>query len=77
MLLNRQDEALETYRKGLERRRRSLSTDEGNLEWQRDLSVAHTRIGSVLLRQGKRDEALAEYRAGLSIDREARRCRSR
>jgi tetratricopeptide (TPR) repeat protein len=68
MLLNRQDEALETYRKGLEMAEKVASTDEGNLEWQRDLSVAHTRIGSVLLRQGKRDEALAEYRAGLSID---------
>jgi tetratricopeptide (TPR) repeat protein len=68
MLLNRQDEALLTYRKGLKIAEKVADADQGNLQWQRDLSVAHTRIGNVLLRQGKRDEALAEYRAGLSID---------
>ena len=56
------------YRKGLAIVQRLTAADPGNTEWQRDLSIAHTRIGDVLATVGQREEALAEYRSGFAID---------
>ncbi|MBI5162919.1 MAG: hypothetical protein HY985_03350, partial [Magnetospirillum sp.] len=39
----------------------------GDAQAQRDLSVGHTKVGDVLLRQGDPSGALAAYRAGLVI----------
>ena len=36
-------------------------------DWQRDLAVSYSKIGSVLVAQGKLDEALEAYRADLAI----------
>jgi len=41
--------------------------DPANTEWQRDLSVSHTKLGDLLVREGDRAGALAAYRAGLTI----------
>ena len=43
------------------------AADPGNTQWQRDLSVSHTKIGDVLVAAGRREEALAEYRRSLAI----------
>ena len=41
--------------------------DPGNLDWQRDLSVSHDRVGDVLDREGDREGALGSFRRGLAI----------
>lgn len=47
---------------------RELLRDEpGNAGWQRNLSVAHDRVGDVLVAQGKLPEALTSFREGLAI----------
>ena len=43
------------------------SSDAGNADWQRDLSVSENKIGDVLVKQGNLAEALKSYRAGLAI----------
>ena len=50
---------------------RSWSTlaarDPGNTQWQRDLSVSHSKLGDVLVAQGDLPGALEAYRKGLAI----------
>ncbi len=46
---------------------RLSSSDAGNADWQRDLSVSYDRVGDVLVSQGNLAEALKSYRAGLAI----------
>ena len=46
---------------------RLLSTDPGNTEWQRNLSVGHNRIGDVALAAGDLAAARRAYEAGLAI----------
>jgi tetratricopeptide (TPR) repeat protein len=46
---------------------RLSSSDAGNADWQRDLSVSENKIGDVLVKQGNLVEALKSYRAGLAI----------
>jgi tetratricopeptide (TPR) repeat protein len=41
--------------------------DPGNARWQRDLSVAHEKIGNVLVAQGDLSGALERYRISLGI----------
>ena len=41
--------------------------DPGNAVWQRDLSVAHNKIGDVLVEQGSLPAALEAYNASLAI----------
>ncbi|MBX3336208.1 MAG: DUF4062 domain-containing protein [Nitrospira sp.] len=46
---------------------RLTSSDPGNTEWQRDLSVSHHKLGDVAVAQGKLDQAAQAYRDGLTI----------
>ena len=43
------------------------ATDPTNADWQRDLSVSHTKVGNVQLAQGDASGALASYEASLAI----------
>jgi len=43
------------------------ASDRSNTGWQRDLSVSYIKIGDVLVRQRKFDEALKCYRESLAI----------
>jgi tetratricopeptide (TPR) repeat protein len=60
-------EALKSYRADLAIAERLSSSDSGNAEWQRDLSVSYNKIGDVLVSQGDLPEALKSYRASLAI----------
>ena len=44
-----------------------VATDRSNTQWQRDLSVAYSKVSDVLKAQGKLDEALKLYRDRLAI----------
>ncbi|EAQ35809.1 TPR repeat protein [Nitrobacter sp. Nb-311A] len=44
-----------------------LRAESDNAGWQRNLSVAHDRVGDVLVAQGKLPEALKPFRDGLAI----------
>ena len=46
---------------------RLTTSDPGNTEWQRDLSVSHEKLGDVARAQGKLDQAAQAYRDGLTI----------
>ena len=59
--------ALASYRASLEIAEKLVAQDPSNTQWQRDLSVGHTRIGDVLLAQGDLAGALTSYRADLGI----------
>src|SRR5206468_4323871 len=43
------------------------AADPSNAAWQRDLSVSQNNVGDVLSAQGRLDDALGAYRAGLAI----------
>jgi tetratricopeptide (TPR) repeat protein len=58
---------LAEYRQGLEVIEPLAERDPGNMEWQRDLSVSHERIGGILQAQGDLAGALAEYRRSHEI----------
>lgn len=59
--------ALESYRASLAIRERLVKVDPGNAEWQRDLFIAHKRVGDVLRDQGNLAAALASYHAVLPV----------
>ena len=59
--------ALESFRASLAIRERLVKVDPGNADWQRDLFVAHSRIGNVLRDQGNLAAALANHRAALAV----------
>jgi tetratricopeptide (TPR) repeat protein len=59
--------ALESFRASLAIRERLVKVDPGNADWQRDLFVAHSRLGGVLRDQGNLAAALASHRAALSV----------
>jgi len=44
-----------------------IKTDPDNLNWKRDLSIYHERMGNVLMAQNDSAGALGEYRQGLQI----------
>src|SRR6185295_18857935 len=50
--------------------RRLVKKDPGKLEWRRELSYAHSNLGSLLQAEGRLDGALAQFLATLSIDKE-------
>ena len=60
-------EALEACQAGLTIAENLARADPSNLGRQRDLWVSNTRIGDVLVRQGKLPEALKSFQAGLAI----------
>jgi tetratricopeptide (TPR) repeat protein len=59
--------ALAAYRAGMAIAERLAAADPGNVEWQRDLSGSHSRIGDVLMAQADLAAALAAYRASHAI----------
>ncbi len=46
---------------------RLTTSDPGNTDWQRDLSVSYEKLGDVAVAQGKLDEAAKAYRDSLAI----------
>ena len=52
------EEALDAFTRSLEIRQR-LTTDESNAQWRRDLSISYERVGDMLARKGKSEQALA------------------
>jgi len=52
---------------GLNIAERLAAFDPSNTQWQRDLSISYSKIGDVMTKQGKLDEALKAYRDGLAI----------
>ncbi|MBS0179743.1 MAG: DUF4062 domain-containing protein, partial [Nitrospira sp.] len=46
---------------------RLTSSDPGNTQWQRDLSVSHERLGDVAVARGQLDRATQAYRDSLTI----------
>jgi tetratricopeptide (TPR) repeat protein len=59
--------ALESFRASLAIRERLVKEDPGNADWQRDLFIAHSRVGDVLENQGKLAAALASHRTALPV----------
>ena len=49
--------------------KRLAGVDPQNVEWKRDLSARHNRIGDILSAQGDPTAALAAYKASLKIRR--------
>jgi Flp pilus assembly protein TadD len=49
--------------------RRLAEHDPNNAGWQRELAVAHNRVGGVLKAQGKLGEAQAAFAEALAISR--------
>jgi len=68
--LGKKNEALREYRIQLAFNEQAVSSNPGNLELRRNLSVAHHQVGWVLLAQGKFEEALVEFQADLAIIRD-------
>ncbi len=61
-------DVLPLYQRGKDALQRLAAADPGNAGWQRDLSVAHNKIGDVLVAQGNlAHQALESYRASLDI----------
>lgn len=61
------DKALESFRHSLAIREGLAKSDPNNADWQRDLAIAHGRVGLVLAQQGKMDDAFAELRKGRAL----------
>ncbi|GAB6039967.1 tetratricopeptide repeat protein [Endothiovibrio diazotrophicus] len=62
-------EAQQAFAEYLSISRRLAEQDPGNAGWQRDLAVAHSRVGGVLEAQGKLAEAQQAFGEDLSISR--------
>jgi tetratricopeptide (TPR) repeat protein len=65
--------ALASYRSALELGRAAVEGERSNIEWQRDLSIAHNKLGSLLLAQGEPAPALEQYLAAQAIRAELER----
>jgi hypothetical protein len=59
--------ALDSYKVAHAIRERLASTDPGNADWQRSLSLSYGRVAMVEARQGERDQALNGFRKGRDI----------
>ena len=59
--------ALDAFRQGMAIRERLVRQDQGNAQWQRDLSISHDRVGDVLVAQGDLPAALDAFRQGMAI----------
>lgn len=60
-------EALQSYETAMRAAKSKTITDSFNTEWQRILSLSHTRIGEMQVRQEDFRGAVKSYRAGLDI----------
>jgi tetratricopeptide (TPR) repeat protein len=61
--------ALAAFAESLAIRRQLSEQDPGNADWQRELAVAHSRVGAALQRQGELDKAQAAFDEYLAISR--------
>jgi tetratricopeptide (TPR) repeat protein len=61
--------ALKSYRDSLAIRERLTNSDPGNAEWQRDLAIAHNRVGGVQQALGDSASALKSFSSSLTIAR--------
>ena len=59
--------ALDAFRQGMAISERLARQDQGNAQWQRDLSISHERVGDVLVAQGDLPAALDAFRQGMAI----------
>ena len=59
--------ALTSYQASLAIADRLAKADPSNVEWQRNLSVAHSRIGDVQVARGDLAAALTSHQASLAI----------
>ncbi len=59
--------ALDAFRQVMAIRERLARQDQGNAQWQRDLSISHSKIGDVLVAQGDLPAALDAFRQGMAI----------
>ena len=66
-------EAQAAFGESLAISRRLAEQDPSNAGWQRDLAVAHSRVGGVLEAQGKLSEAQAAFGESLAISRRSGR----
>jgi tetratricopeptide (TPR) repeat protein len=57
-------EALKRFQQTLAICDRLARTDPHNVDWQRDVTIAHGRIGLALAQQGKVEEAREELKLG-------------
>jgi tetratricopeptide (TPR) repeat protein len=62
--------ALGSYQASRDIADRLAKADPGNAEWQRDLSIAHERIGDVRSRRGETIQAIAAFEQALRVYRE-------
>ena len=53
--------------RGLAIAEKLAALDPGNTEWQRDLSIAYSKVGDILEATGRNDEALAAHRKDLAL----------
>ncbi len=70
LTLGENDAALQTAQRSREAMLTLVARDGKNVSWRRRLSVAHNKVGYVLLRAGRRTEAVAAYREALRIAEE-------
>lgn len=61
------DKALESFRQALAIREGLAKSDPNNADWQRDLAIAHGRVGLALAQRGKMDDAFAELCKGRAL----------
>ncbi|OUS09096.1 hypothetical protein A9Q90_04255, partial [Gammaproteobacteria bacterium 54_18_T64] len=59
--------ALESYRKSMAIRQQLANNDPSNSGWQRDLSIAHERLGDTLRLQGDIAAAITAYQRSRAI----------
>jgi len=68
LAVKRLTEAMDNYSAALRVREPLAAADPNNAELQRDLSISHEKIGSVLAQLGKSADALAQNEQSLRID---------
>jgi tetratricopeptide (TPR) repeat protein len=61
------DKALESFRQALAIREGLAKSDPNNADWQRDLAIAHGRVGIALAQRGKMDDAFVELHKGRAL----------
>jgi hypothetical protein len=59
--------ALDSFKASHAMRDRLAAADPGNAGWQRDLAISNGRVGMVLARMRKRENALDAFQRGRSI----------
>ena len=59
--------ALTSFQAGVAIRGKLTAADPGNSQWQRDLSVSHSKIGAIEQAQGNLAAALTSFQADMAI----------